>query len=120
MKKKLFLAAGMLLSGLLLFAYGCESSDDEIDVPSCIEDQIQQILSEPVRNPPAAVWKWEVDGQTFYYITSDCCDQFNYLYDTACDIVCAPDGGINGEGDGNCPEFSGQIEKTLVWEDQRS
>jgi len=120
MKKKVFLAAGMLLSGLLLFAYGCETSDSEIDAPTCIRAQIQQILSEPVRNPPAMVWKWEVDGQTYFYITSDCCDQFNYLYDTACNIVCAPDGGITGDGDGNCPEFSGQIEKTLVWEDHRS
>jgi len=33
--------------------------------------------------------------------------------------MCAPDGGITGKGDENCPEFSSEIKKTLIWEDDR-
>jgi hypothetical protein len=89
------------------------------DVPNCVKIKIRKIKREEVRNPPAIVWEWKVNGKTYYYITSDCCDQFNYLYDDNCKEVCAPDGGFSGEGDGNCPEFNGQVEKTLIWEDGR-
>lgn len=97
----------------------CEKLDLEKDAPSRIKTNIREILKEEVRKPPAQVWEWKVDGNTYYYITSDCCDQFNYLYDEDCNQVCAPDGGISGGGDGNCPQFNGQIEKTLIWEDDR-
>jgi hypothetical protein len=89
------------------------------DVPNCVEKKNKKIKNEEVRNPPAKVWEWKVDGATYYYITSDCCDQFNYLYDDNCNEFCAPDSGFTGGGDGNCPQFNGEIEKTLVWEDDR-
>ncbi len=110
----------LIITGLILSLTSCEKLDSEIDVPSCIEKKIDNIKLEEVRNPPAQVWKWEVDEQTYYYVTSDCCDQYNYLYDDNCIVVCAPDGGITGMGDGKCPDFNGQIEKTLVWEDNRN
>ena len=119
MKKALFTYIAILL-GFFLLLNSCDKSESEIDAPSCIIKEIQQIENVDVRNPPAKVWKWEVDEQIYYYITSSCCDQFNYLYDVNCIVVCAPDGGITGSGDGNCPAFVGQIEKTLVWEDERN
>ncbi len=118
MKKILFIS--IVILPWSLFLNSCDKSQTGIDAPSCIIDIIHQIENEEVRNPPAKVVKWEVNGQTYYYITSDCCDQFNYLYDVNCNVVCAPDGGITGSGDGNCPAFVGQIEKTLVWEDERN
>lgn len=90
------------------------------NIPACIDDKIGEILNEEVRNPPAQIWEWNEDEQTYYYITSDCCDQYNYLYDINCIEICAPDGGITGTGDGNCPDFVGDIERTLVWEDIRN
>ncbi len=110
----------ILFAYIFLFLIGCEKEDCEIDIPVCIENKIEEIKMEEVRNPPAQVWKWEVDEQTYYYITADCCDQFNNLYDEKCNVVCAPDGGITGMGDENCPDFIEQIEKTLVWEDNRN
>ncbi len=97
----------------------CTKLDLKKKVPHCVEIQIRKIKKEPVNNPPSQVWEWKVDNNTFYYITSGCCDQFNYLYNVDCNKVCAPDGGLTGGGDGNCPEFVGNIEKTLVWEDDR-
>ncbi|WP_230679862.1 DUF6970 domain-containing protein [Pontibacter rufus] len=98
----------------------CEKLELEVNVPNCIEQQIREIKQEDVRNPPAKVWQWKVDNKIYYYITSDCCDQFNYLYDSNCNVVCAPDGGITGAGDGRCPDFNGQVEQTLIWEDDRN
>lgn len=117
LKKILFTL--ILLAGLTLMLAGCEKPDLAVDVPACVERKIREITKEDVNNPPAQVWKWVADGQTYFYITADCCDQYNYLYNENCMVVCAPDGGIKGQGDGACPEFKGEIEKTLIWEDNR-
>ena len=109
-----------LLIYIILFLICCEKENCEIDIPACIDKKIEAIKMEEVRNPPAQIWEWEVDEHTYYYITSDFCDQWNYLYDEECNVICAPDGGITGMGDGNCPNFVEQIEKTLVWEDNRN
>lgn len=109
----------ILLLFLLLTFVACIKDELEINVPDCVVKKVQEIKKEPVRNPPAQVWEWKVDDTIYFYITSDCCDQFNYLYNVECNVVCAPDGGLTGNGDGNCPDFSNVIEKTLVWEDDR-
>lgn len=106
--------------GLGLFLSACEKLNLAVDVSSCIEEKIRDIKKEALLNPPVQVWKWEVDGNTYFYFTSDCCDQYNYLYDKDCNVVCAPDGGFTGNGDGNCPDFNEEIMKTLVWEDDRN
>ena len=97
----------------------CNKSDSELKFPDCIEEQITSLKNQPVQNPPAEVWEWKTANKTHYYITSDCCDQFNYLYDRDCNIICAPDGGFTGAGDGNCPDLTTSIQKTLIWEDLR-
>jgi hypothetical protein len=112
----------IILISLSFFGFAtisCQNLDLEMEVSNCIEIKIREIKRGAVQNPHAEVWEWKVDGKTYYYFTSDCCDQFNYLYDEKCNIVCAPDGGITGQGDGKCPEFSGSIEKKLVWKDNR-
>ncbi len=88
-------------------------------MPKCIKQKIKAILKQPVSNPPRSVWEWKVEDETYYYITSGCCDQYNYLYDEKCNVVCAPDGGFTGIGDGNCPSFNGYVKKILIWEDDR-
>lgn len=99
--------------------FECDASDDEATIPSCIKTKIEQLKNAEVQNPPAQVWEWNVDGASYYYITADCCDQYNLLYDSNCNIICAPDGGITGNGDGKCPTFNGTVQKTLIWEDFR-
>jgi len=106
--------------GILIMSSNCTNSETGSNNLTCIDIKIKEILMNEVTNPPTQVWKWEDNGNTYYYITSDCCDQYNYLYTINCEIVCAPDGGITGNGDGNCPEFSSEIIKTLIWEDKRN
>lgn len=107
------------LTGGLLLQAGCDKKDPVLSASPCIRSMIKQIKAAPVRNPPAQVWKWETGGEVYYYLTSDCCDQYNYLYDEHCNIVCAPDGGFTGRGDGKCPDFQGEVKKVLVWKDDR-
>jgi len=104
---------------LLILSASCVKDETEIDAPQCILDAIEAIKERSVTNPPTKVEEWKIDDAIYYYITADCCDQYNYLYDLSCNIVCAPDGGFTGYGDGNCPDFIGEIEKTLVWKDSR-
>ena len=104
---------------LLLTVLSCGKLNLKKEVPNCIEKKIKQIKNEEVSNPPAQVWEWKTSGKTYYYISSDCCDDYNYLYDDHCNVVCAPDGGITGNGDGKCPDFKNSIQKTLVWKDER-
>ncbi len=118
MKLLLISLIGLLTSPVFLQS-GCRKTKPDGSVSPCLRDMIKKIRAEPVRNPPAQVWKWEADGKTYYYVTADCCDQFNYLYDENCRIVCAPSGGFTGRGDGKCPDFKGEIKKTLIWRDTR-
>jgi hypothetical protein len=104
----------------LLLSTSCSKQKTKsLNVPSCIQSKIELIKSLPVENPPKEVWKWQVDGNIYYYFSAACCDQYSELYDSNCNLVCHPDGGITGIGDGNCPLFSGAITKTLVWKDPR-
>ncbi|MBI9041575.1 hypothetical protein [Lutibacter sp.] len=104
---------------LITVLTGCPTDETSEEIPVCIKNKIAEILTTEVTNPPTKIWKWEVDAKTYFYITSDCCDQYNYLYTNKCELVCAPDGGFTGNGDGNCPSFKGEIKKTMVWEDSR-
>ena len=113
----IFLKRFVLLTlGILLFS-NCTKSDNNSDLPVCIENKIMEIVSNDVTTPPTQIWKWKDNGNTYFYITSNCCDQYNYLFTENCEIVCAPDGGITGNGDGNCPDFSSELSKILIWED---
>jgi len=90
------------------------------DSPKCIEDIIRQIEREPVRNPPASVYEYRYQGQKVYYVPPYCCDMFGDVFDTNCNMICHPDGGITGEGDSKCPDFFEEATNgKLIWEDDR-
>jgi hypothetical protein len=73
-----------------------------------------------VANPPAKIYRYRYRGQTVYYLTSRCCDQPGQLYGSRGQLLCEPDGGITGQGDGRCPDFFGnRTDETLIWEDKR-
>lgn len=114
MKNLTKITAVLFLSVLIMSS--CKKEDINTDLPECIEEQIMQIENNELENPPIKIWEWKVDGNTYYYFRADCCDYFNDLFDNQCNRICAPDGGFTGAGDGNCPEFTGEIEETLIWE----
>jgi len=85
-----------------------------------VNQLIKKFQSEPVGNPPQSIWRYEYKGEIVYYIPPQCCDQFSILYDANGNIICAPDGGFTGGGDGRCPDFfSERTNEKLVWKDTR-
>ena len=65
--------------------------------------------------------EYEYQGNIVYYVPPQCCDQFSQLYDSNGKLICAPDGGFSGRGDGKCPDFSRvRKNKVLIWQDTRS
>jgi hypothetical protein len=103
-----------------MLLWSCHHEPVDTAVPICVQDMITQLKQLPKFNPPAQVSQYTYNGQTVYYFTSDCCDQFNYLYDGTCQPICAPDGGITGNGDGKCADFwkTAKLDR-VIWKDQR-
>ena len=90
-------------------------------LPACINQKIEQIKKEPVWNPPAEVNEYVYQDKHVFLFSSNCCDQFNVVYDENCKVVCAPSGGFTGKGDGKCPGFSENARFVrLVWKDERA
>ena len=108
----------LMLSFPLLLASQCNKQKNEI--PSCIQQKIDQIKAVHKWNPPAEVNEYIYRGKHVYLFSADCCDQFNQLFDNNCTYICAPSGGITGKGDMKCTNFStaAQFVK-LVWKDPR-
>ncbi|MCF0055011.1 DUF6970 domain-containing protein [Dyadobacter sp. CY356] len=109
---------------IILFTFcvtGCENKEvEKINAPDCIVERINTIKKETVRNPPAKVFSMTYNGSTVYYIPPSCCDAFSELLDENCNLLCSPDGGITGGGDGRCPDFRKNISnEKLVWSDDR-
>lgn len=90
-------------------------------IPGWLIELISEFQSEPVTNPPRSVWQYEYKDQIVYYVPPICCDQYGILYDTQGNVICAPDGGISGGGDGRCPDFVVEAKNgKLIWQDQRN
>jgi hypothetical protein len=85
-----------------------------------VKDKIAELQAKPRQNPAAEITEYIFQAQKVYLVSSDCCDQFNYLYSACGDIICAPSGGITGKGDGQCPDFNDQATNArVVWRDPR-
>ncbi len=88
--------------------------------PAWLKARIADVLAERKRNPLTHIYKYLYDGQTVYYITAPCCDQYSQVFDTKGRLVCQPDGGITGKGDGKCRDFNKRkSNEKLVWQDPR-
>lgn len=117
--KTLFVSKLHVLGLVILISMSnCES--DLKDVPSCVNDKINEIRSQKLRNPPGSVWQYKYNGQTVYFIPRYCCDIPSVLLDETCNLICNPDGGLTGNGDGKCPDFfTARTEEKQIWTDDR-
>jgi hypothetical protein len=109
----------ILIIPLVLNSFQCKKNRIA-DIPSCIQKKINRIKAQPKWNPPASVTEYNYNGNTVYLFTSNCCDQYIELYDSNCNYLCAPSGGIAGNGDRKCTDF--YTTATLlreVWKDGR-
>ncbi len=104
----------------LLITGACTKESIPADTPACIKEKIEQMKKASVSNPPSSVWQYTFNNQTVYYIPPVCCDVFSNLYDDKCNLICHPDGGLSGMGDGKCPDFfEKRKNEKLIWRDDR-
>lgn len=117
----------LLLSLLMALFQGCEKKNSDpsipntdLSIPSCIQIKIKDLKSKPKFNPPASITQYTYNGQIVYYITANCCDQYNQLFDSNCNLICSPDGGITDGGDRKCTDFHNKkTNEKLIWKDPR-
>jgi hypothetical protein len=90
-------------------------------VPPAVMALIQDLKTQPVATPPAYLASYEFLGQVVYYVPPRCCDIFGNLYSGDGQVICHPDGGLAGHGDGRCPDFLRQRKnETIIWRDSRA
>ncbi|WP_236668554.1 DUF6970 domain-containing protein [Hymenobacter rubidus] len=100
--------------------YARVMESDTTHRPAWLKARIAAVLAERKRNPITRILSYQYDGQTVYFETAPCCDQFSQLFDTKGRLICQPDGGITGRGDGKCPDFDKKkTNEKLVWQDPR-
>jgi len=114
-------ALGILALGAL---YGCDNGSptelSDLRHPAWLRALIAKIESEPVTDPPSAIYSYRYRGATVYFRPARCCDFPSQLYDERGGRICQPDGGLSGLGDENCPDFfSARTNEVLIWRDPR-
>lgn len=111
----------LLLSFLImLLQVGCRKDVLPGNLPQRIEEKIKALQAQPTQNPLASVYQYEYKGQIVYYFPPVCCDQMSELYNRDCKLICHPDGGLTGKGDGKCTDFFGERKnEKLIWKDNR-
>ena len=88
--------------------------------PPWLKARIAAVLAERKRNPITRILRYDYAGQTVYYVSAPCCDQYSEVFDTRGKLICHPDGGITGKGDGQCADFEKRkSNEKVVWQDPR-
>ena len=104
--------------GLVIALSGCGGLAPEFE-PAWLRQLIAEQRAQPVANPPAYVARQVYEQGVFYYLPPRCCDIWSELYDEEGELVCHPDGGITGTGDGQCPDLGALLSEEIVWRDPR-
>jgi hypothetical protein len=107
---------------LLLAIAGCNQKpvapDTLSSAPAWVMALISQLGTQPVANPPAFVARYEYKGQEVYFVPQRCCDVMSVVYRSDGAVMCHPDGGINGKGDGMCADFfADRQDERIIWRD---
>lgn len=95
-------------------------ADQQPTRPEWLTTLINGLSTAPVANPPAQIIQYHYNDATVYYLPPRCCDIRSVLYDVDGHILCHPDGGIIGRGDGQCPDFHNtKTQEQVIWRDER-
>ena len=98
---------------------GCSNKKRQLSkLPPCLQTLVKKWINE--KQTPNAIIKYEYKGDTVYYVAPPCCDQYNSVYTKDCRVLGAPDGGIDGIGDGKIPDFD-KVRKggEVLWDNMK-
>jgi hypothetical protein len=89
--------------------------------PEWLTTLIRGFEGQPVANPPLSVTRYDYKGQVVYFVPQRCCDVFSDVYRADGTVLCHPDGGQTGRGDGGCVDFFTERKNPqLIWQDPRT
>lgn len=85
-------------------------------VPSCILKMIDSAKASKDGLSITEIRRYIYNGAKVYLVGAPCCDQYNPVYDSACNYLFAPSGGFTGKGDRSHPDFFTEAkEDSLIW-----
>jgi hypothetical protein len=88
--------------------------------PAWISSLVADLNSKPVKDSPESISQFLYNGRVVYYFAPACCGKMSNLYDEKQNIICRPDGGEDGKGDGKCPGFMAERKnEKLIWAENR-
>jgi hypothetical protein len=92
----------------VFFLFACTASKKAVDageLPVCLKGKIDSMTKNPNEGTPQSITRYNYHNQTVYYMKAPCCDKYNIVFDSLCNILGYPDGGFTGKGDGKMPNF---------------
>lgn len=111
----------LLIISLVMILLAACSQTGQSGNPKWVNQLIGQFEKQPVGNPPLSIWRYDYNSQTVYFVPAHCCDIPSVVYDASGNVLCYPDGGITGKGDGRCDDFFDQrSHEQLIWQDART
>ncbi len=85
-------------------------------MPPRMISKLDSIRSNTTDNQPTSVIQYSYRGAAVFYFSAGCCDQFNPVYNSDCEYLGSPDGGITGKGDGKLKDFFQEVTNyKVVW-----
>ena len=99
----------------LINIFGCVSinNDTAINNPTWINEEIEFAKQSPT-HVPVTIARYLYRNQIVYYISPAVPDGFSQLFDANHRLICSPEGGLTGHGDGQCNDFSAQAKNKLI------
>lgn len=102
---------------LLLSCSSNKKMQSTSGLPSCLEAKMKAMTADPSQGSPTSVTSYTYKQQTVYYMVSPCCDKYNVVYDSACNVLGRPDGGFTGRGDGSLSGFKNEAtDEKVIWQ----
>jgi len=116
-KKKLIYLGVIIL--LLIIFIGASFIDKKSPQNTNETNQIiSLILSQPTQGlETESISECFQDTKRYYYVSPECCDGLNPIYDDKGDYLCAL-GGFTGRGDETCPNSLNLTNCTKIWKDE--
>ena len=113
----------VIISIFLAFLVACAGNKkikNTGKMPACLQTKIKAMIADPHEGSPLSITRFSYRNQTVFYLVSPCCDKYNIVYDSVCNILGYPDGGYTGKGDGKMNDFFNEAtNKKLIWQKEK-
>ena len=94
-----------------------KKANGSTQLPLYLHPKIKTMGENPDEGTSHSVTRYNYKGQTVYYMVAPCCDKYNIVFESACNVLGFPDGGYTGKGDGKMTNFHNEAtEEKVVWQ----